>query len=280
MRCLSACLPLCPGCLHCGPGRGTTFSEPMKTRYMSLLVLLGLLGRGAPALGQQRPAPAPLAAAVEAAKDRYNRSFVGPPQLYNGPEYVDYSLRYHTRTGHQFFAMPEKMPGSVYYNDHYFPNLRLAYDVVLDQLIIQQPTSPLNLRFLNERVRYFTLDNHRFIRLEADSSKGRVISTGYYEMLVDDSHLQLLAKRAKRLQEVPTQGFLNVEFTAADKFYLRKEGVYSPINSKSAIVRSFADHKKEVQQHIKAKNLRFGKGDFDASVGELARYYVSLLPPQ
>ncbi|MFC6222246.1 hypothetical protein ACFP2F_03245 [Hymenobacter artigasi] len=252
----------------------------MRTRYMSLLGLLGLLGRGAPALGQQRPAPEPLAAAVEAAKARYNRSFVGSPQLYNGPEYVDYSLRYHARTGHQFFATPEKMPGSVYYNDHFFPDLRLAYDVVLDQVIIQQPTSPLNLRFLNEQVRYFTLDNHRFIRLEADSSKGRVISPGYYEMLVDDSHLQLLAKRAKKLQEVPAQGFLNVEFTAVDKFYLKKEGVYSPINGKGAILRSFADHRKEVQQYIKTKNLRFGKSDYDASVGELARYYVSLLPPQ
>ncbi|MGY3088565.1 hypothetical protein ACVWYF_001598 [Hymenobacter sp. UYAg731] len=249
----------------------------MKTRYISLLALLGLLGRGA--LAQQRPAPEPLTAAVEAAKARYNQSFVGPPQLYNGPEYVDYSLRYHARTGHQFFSTPEKTAGSVYYNDHYFPNLRLAYDVVLEQVVITQPTSPLNLRLINEQVREFTLDYHHFVRLVADSSTSRVISTGFYELLVDDSQLQLLAKRAKNLQEVPAQGFLNVEFLTADKFFLQKAGVYTPINSKSAILRAFADHKKEVQQHIREKGLRFGKADFDASAVHLALYYVGLLPP-
>ncbi|MBH8570331.1 hypothetical protein KB206_15675 [Microvirga sp. STS02] len=250
----------------------------MKTCYISLLALSGLLGRSAPALGQQRPASEPLAAAVEAATARYNKSFVASPQLYNGPEYVDYSLRYHARTGHQFFATPDKMPGSVYYNDHYFPNLRLAYDVVLEQVIITQPTSPLNLRLINEYVREFTIGNHHFVRIQADSSTGRVLSTGYYELLVDDSRLQVLAKRAKNLQEVPAQGFLNVEYITADKFYLKKAGVYTPISSKSAVLRSFADHKKEVQQHIKEKHLRFSKAGFGASVTELALYYVSLLP--
>ncbi|GAB2859050.1 hypothetical protein [Hymenobacter ruber] len=250
----------------------------MKTFYISLLALLSMLGRSAPALGQQRPASEPLAAAVEAATARYNKSFVGSPQLYNGPEYVDYSLRYHARTGHQFFATPDKMPGSVYYNDHYFPNLRLAYDVVLEQVIITQPTSPLNLRLINEHVRKFTIDNHHFVRIQSDSSTGRVLNTGYYELLVDDSRLQVLAKRAKNLQEVPAQGFLNAEFITVDRFYLKKAGVYSPINSKSAVLRALADHKKEVQQHIREKKLRFGKADFGASVTELALYYVSLLP--
>lgn len=250
----------------------------MKTLYISLLALCGLLGRSASALGQQRPAPEPLVAAVEAAKAQYNSSFVGPPQLYNGPEYVDYSLRYHTRTGHQFFVTPEKKPGSVYYNDHFFPNLRLAYDVVLEQVVITQPTSPLNLRLINEHLREFTVDYHHFVRLVADSSSSRVISTGFYEMLVDDSRLQLLAKRAKRLQEVPAQGFLNVEYIPADKFFLQRAGVYTPINSKSALLKAFADHKKEMQQQIKEKGLRFGKADFNDSAVHLALYYVSLLP--
>jgi hypothetical protein len=152
--------------------------------------------------------------------------------------------------------------------------------VVREQVVITQPTSPLNLRLINEYVRSFTIDNHRFVRVQADSSTGRVLSTGYYELLVDDSRLQMLAKRTKNMQEVPAQGFLNVEFNTVDKFYLKKGGVYTPINSKSAVLRAFADHKKEVQQRLKEKHLRFGKADFDASATELALYYVSLLPQQ
>lgn len=249
----------------------------MKTCFTALL-LLGRLGYSTPARAQQL-VPEPLAAAVEAAVAQYNRAFVGPPQLYNGPEYVDYAMRYHDRTGHQFFISPEKQPGSVHYNGHYFPNLRLSYDVVLQQVVIRQPTSPLNLRLINEQMQEFSIDGHRFVRLLADSTADHVISTGYYEILVDHSRLQLVAKRAKALQEVPGQGFLNVEFNTVDNFFLKRANTYSPINSKRAVLRSFADYKKEVQQYIKAQHLRFGKATFDASLLKLTLYYVSL-PPQ
>ena len=237
-----------------------------------------MLVLGLPAFGQ-RPEPDGLVSvATEAAQKRYNDSFVGHPQLYNGPEYVDYTQRFHARTGHQFFLTPEKQPGSVYYNDHYFPNLRLAYDVVRDQVVLPQPTSPLTLRLINEQVRAFSLAGHRFIRLVADSSGGGVIRTGYYEVLVDN-RVQVLAKRAKRMQEHVNQNFVDVEFTPTDKLFIKKAGVYYPISRKGAVVRLFADRSKEVQQFLQEQKLNFNGAQFDASVAQLALYYGSL-PPQ
>ena len=101
---------------------------------------------------------------------QYTQGFAAHPQLYNGPEYVDYAKPYHARVGHQYFLTDEKQPGSIYYNNHHFSDLLLAYDVVFDQVVIQHVTSPLTLRFLDKDVRYFTINQHRFIRLEADST--------------------------------------------------------------------------------------------------------------
>jgi hypothetical protein len=236
-----------------------------------LLVFLGffLAALGRPACGQPAPTEAPLA--------MYAAAFSSSPRLYNGPEYLDYTALYRTRTGHQFFLAPEMQPGSVYYNGQYFKDLHLAYDVVRDQLVLPQPTSPLTLRLIDERVRYFFIAGHRFVRLVADSAAGGAIRTGYYEVL-GDSSVQVVAKRTKYLQERIAQGATDAIFLPRDKFFLRKAGVYYPVAGKGAVLRVLADHSQELQQFTKEHDLRFGQAELEASLVQLARYYNSLPP--
>ena len=87
-----------------------------------------------------------------------------------------------------------------------------------------------------------------FLKLKVEQKNIEERIFGHLEMLVDNGPLQLLARRAKTLHEVPGQSFLNVEFNPADKFYLKKAGAYSPIKNKSALLRLFNDHRREVQQ--------------------------------
>lgn len=237
----------------------------------------GLLGLAGPAFGQVAAPEANLSASVAAAQKRYSDSFLGSPQLYNGPEYVDYALRYHARIGHQFFLTPEKQPGSVQYNNQRFGNLRLTYDVVLDQVVLPHPTSPLSLRLINEWVGGFSINGHRFVRLVADSASGKVLRTGYYEVLVD-STVQVLAKRAKRQQEQIVDRRVDVEFIPADRLFIKKGGVYHPVGTKAAVVRLLADRGQEVQRYIQEHNLQFNKTQREAATVELVRYYCSLRP--
>ncbi len=249
----------------------------MKTRCHVLLAFLGMLALSLHAFGQT-PAPDGLvSAAVETAQKQYNNSFVGNPQLFSGPEYVDYAQRYHTRNGHQFFLSPEKQAGSVYYNNQYFADLHLAYDVVLDQVVLSQPGSPLALRLVNERVRYFTVNNHHFVRLVADSSGGTVIHTGFFEMLLDGT-VQVVAKRAKRLQEHIAQPYINAEFTSTDRLFIKKAGTYYPINKKSAALRLFSDHSKEMQDYLKQQKSAFRNAPLESIIVQLAGYYCTLPP--
>lgn len=246
----------------------------MKIFGTALLFTVGTLAVSEPAVGQATGTDASAMAALQA---RYSASFAGSPLLYNGPEYLDYAKRYHARVGHQFFLSAEQQAGSVYYNDHLFPALRLAYDVVRDQVVLSPPTSPLTLRLINEKVGSFDVDGHHFIRLVADSLSGGVLRTGYYEVLVDGG-VQVLAKRVKRMQERVVQSHLDVEFTATDKVFIKQAGAYYLVKTKGQALRRFADRAKEMQQFMQAQKLVFRRGRFEAAVVQLARYYGSLPP--
>lgn len=247
----------------------------MKTlRFAGLALLCGPLF-GHRAAGQTAAPDAGLASAVAAAEQPYAAALTLPSRLYNGPEYVDYSKPYHLKIGHQFFGAPTPQPGTVYYNGRPYTNLLLAYDVVRDQVVLSPPRSPLSFRLVNDNVRSFSVNNHQFVRLVADSANRRAIATGYYEVLLD-APVRVLARRSKRMQEHVEQRNIDVEFVPQDGLFLQKAGNYYPAGRKSAVLRVFADRAKEMQDYAKTQKLSFKKAAFEASVVQLARYYSGL----
>jgi hypothetical protein len=247
----------------------------MKFLRVALAQLTGLSALSLSVFGQAPSSDAQLAASVASVQKQYTASFADAPYLFNGPEYVDYAMRYPVRRGHQFFGVPEKQPGSVYYNGQLFSNLLLAYDVALDQVVVPLPNSPLTFRLVNEKVAYFQVNDHRFVRLVADSASYQVLRTGYYEVLLD-SRVQLLAKRTKRLQEQIVQQRIEVDFKPGNRLFINKAGVYYPINKKGDATRLYSDKNKEVREYLKERKLSFGKAAFEASMLQLAEYYCSL----
>jgi len=238
-------------------------------------LLPGLLASSLPAFSQLAPAEASLAASVATAQRQYAQSFFSHPQLYNGPEYLDYAKRYYKQEGHQFYVWPTMQPGRVFYNNHQFEQVQLVYDIVLDQVVLSPPGSPVTLRLVNEFVRDFNINDRHFVRLVADSASSAVIRTGYYQLLLN-APVQVLAKRTKRTQERVAQQQRNVEFTSKDRLFIKKQGVYYPIKGKSAAMRLFADRAPEMQAYLKEQKLSFRKADFEASLVQLARHYTEL----
>lgn len=229
-------------------------------------------------LGARAQAPGPeaqLPPAAEALRQEYASEPVNYPYLYNGPEYADYTRKYHTLTGNQFFLKPEMLPGTANYNGRDFANLRLQYDLVLDQVVLSQPGNPLKLRFLDDKVHAFSVDGHGFVRLVADSSNSNVIRTGYYELLADGP-VQVLAKRSKTMYEHVNRPYVDVSFSESNRLYMQKAGRYYPVRSKGTALRLFADHSGEMQQYLKEHRLRFDKSSRESSLIGLTRYYNSL----
>lgn len=246
----------------------------MKTFCFSGAALLALVGT---AFGQSATPTAAeqLAASIASVRARMAAAEATHPQLINGPEYENYAQRYYTIVGHQFFLTPEKHAGGVFYNGYYFDNLHLRYDVVRDQVVLPQPTSPLQFRLVNEKVGYFVIDGHHFVRLQPDSLASRVLGPGYYEVL-QDGPVQVLARRAKRIQEQNRDQRVNAAFILTDRLFINKDGQYFAVNKKSAAFRPFADRSREMQRYVQEQKLRFNHTNLETSVLQLARYYASL----
>lgn len=247
----------------------------MKIIRVVFAVFWSVLGLSKPAFSQLAAPEVGLAASIAAAQQQYAAAFAAHPQLYNGPEYFNYAKRYHAQEGHQFFFSPTMQPGSIHYNDHEFGELQLAYDIVLDQVVLAQPYSSLTLRLINEQVRSFTLTNHRFVRLVADSSSRKVIRTGFYEVLLD-STVGVLARREKRMQEHVGRPFINVQFTSTTRLFIRKAGRYYAVASKSSVLHLFPDRSKDLQKYMQEHKLKFNKAQREAAIIELTSYYCSL----
>ncbi|GAB3650199.1 hypothetical protein GCM10027594_25480 [Hymenobacter agri] len=247
----------------------------MKQPSTFLLLLPAAVLAASSARAQVAGPEARLPAAAEALRREYAASPVNAPYLYNGPEYADYTRKYHTRTGHQFYLQPETLPGAVNYNDREFGAVQLQYDIVLDQVALAQPGNPLRIRLIDDKLRTFSIEGHRFVRLVADSSNADIIQTGYYELLADGP-VQALAKHSKKLYEHLNKPYIDASFVESNRLYMYKAGRYYAVRSKGAALRLLADRGPEMQQYLREHHLRFNKANRENSVVELTRYYNGL----
>ncbi|WP_157540999.1 hypothetical protein [Hymenobacter aerophilus] len=247
---------------------------------LARLLAIGLVLPAATAQAQSQPPPmAAYAAPIpESVRQVYTAADPVSSLLYNGPEYVNYAMRYAVQTGHQFFLAPEPQPGSVFYHHQPFDNLQLRYDVVLDQVVLTQPTSPLTLRLVNEKLDRFTIAGHRFERLRAaDSTASGLPATGYYEVLAEGP-VRLLARRTKRKQERIEGRVVRAEFIGNDRLYIHKAGRYYAVNSKSAAQKLLADRESEVRAYMRQNKLKLKRKQFERDLTQLTAFYNQLPP--
>ncbi|UOQ66608.1 hypothetical protein [Hymenobacter volaticus] len=246
----------------------------MKATVTFFFLFLLLFGRYTVAQSSPEDTTLVTVAAAQFEK-QYSAIYPVHAHLFNGPEYVDYSKRYFKNTGHQFFGVPEKQDGSIYYNNQYFTGLQFTYDVVLQQIVLLHPTTPLYLRLINERVNYFTLAGHHFKRIVVDSLSSKVFNTGFYEVLVDGK-VELLANRSKQMLEKIENRNINAEFVVTDKLFLKKDNVYHTVNKKNSVLKILYDRNEELKKFSSSKKLKFKKASRESSIIQLVEYYRSL----
>ncbi|UYZ59393.1 hypothetical protein [Hymenobacter latericus] len=240
------------------------------------LLLAPVCGIGA--LAQTPAAPADttlLTAATEHLHRRYREALGSSAALYNGVQYVNYASA--TAQGHQFFKSKNELRGSVHYDGYEFTDLAMQYDAKLDALLVNSFNSPAKFRLVDERVRHFVIDGHRFVRLVADSASAKVLTTGYYELLfAGGPQLQVLAKHGKDLQTRMGPRLSYQEFTDVDRYYLRKGNAYHPVGSKGSVLAVLHDRKKELKKYAAEQNLKFKKENRATAIAQLVRHYHAL----
>jgi hypothetical protein len=199
---------------------------------------------------------------------RYQSAMHLHSHLYNGSEYVDYD---HYIEGHQYFGSDEWEEGTIHYDGTLYRQVPLLYDVRYDQIITENLAGPLRIRLVSEKVRYFTLLGHTFVRIVADSTTQGGVRTGFYDQLYD-GRVQVLAKRLKLIHEQISSGQVERDFFKRDRYFLRKDGQFYSVKGKGSVLAVFDDRKKELQKFLREQKIRY-KRDPESAMVQLARQY-------
>ncbi len=218
-----------------------------------------------------------LAAAVNNLSERYTNAIGDEKHVFNGKEYLS-SDKYYLKE-HQFHKSDEEQEGEVYYEGYLFTKVPLLYDVVVDQIVVSEPNGSLQFKLANEKVAYFKVHGHTFIRLAADTLGQSIIRTGFYDLLLDGK-AKVIAKRVKRSTEQPTIRGMEGEFLIEDKFFIRANNTYYPVSTKRSVLQVFPENKKELQKYIRSQRLKFKPESREASIIKLAQYYNLVAPPK
>ena len=247
----------------------TLISHSVTRLTVFLVALIFLSGSAPPAFSQSAAADsALLQQSVERVYALYRTHMHLQSHLYNGSEYVDYD---HYIEGHQYFESDEWEGGSVHYDGTLYRDVPLLYDVRLDQVVTENLAGPLRIRLVPEKVRYFTLLGHTFVRIVADSTTQGGMRTGFYDQLYD-GNVQVLAKRVKLIHEQITSGRVERDFYERNRYYIRKGGQFYAVKRKGSVLGVFDDRKKELQKFLREQKIRYRKAPESAMV-QLARQY-------
>lgn len=236
------------------------------------IALLFLSGSTPLAFSQSAPADSALVQqSVAQAYARYRADMHMHAHLYNGSEYVDYD---NYIDGHQYFESDEWEEGNVHYDGTLYRGVPLLYDVKLDQVITENLVGPLRIRLVGEKVRYFDLLGHTFVRIVADSTQQGGVRTGFYDRLYD-GNVQVLSKRVKLIHEQISSGRVERNFFSRDRYFIRKGGQFYSVKRKGSVLKVFDDRKKELQRFLRERKLRYKK-DPESAMVQLARQYDAL----
>ena len=178
--------------------------------------------------------------------------------LYTGSLYV---RDYNNVKGNPFYQTDSFQKGAVFYNGVLYKHVNLLYDLSHDNLVTEYPEN-IKLILVTEKIKYFKLGDHLFIRLNNSSPAGE----GFYDKL-NEGEMPVWAKREKH-------NFHDV-FKQQNKYFLEKEGHYYDVNSKKELLNVFNDKRAELKNFISKNKLSF-KRKFENALLETVRYYEQI----
>jgi hypothetical protein len=207
--------------------------------------------------------------ALKAAKDLYLVSIKENYSIYNGGEYGRKGNLVH---GFPFFDSAGMLKGAVYYNERWYEDLRMQFDISSEQIVIYDYSKNNLIALQNERIPEFKIDGHAFFRMDSSASLNY---KGYYEQLCKGS-VTLWVKRFKKM-ELSTGGDENgTKFKEFNFYYIQKNKLFYPINSKGSLEHLLENKDTEIKKYIRQNKIDF-KHHFEDAMLRVVCYYNQLI---
>jgi hypothetical protein len=208
----------------------------------------------------------------------YNPSFAGGVELSDTIEVQilnngrAWRNLYYKIKGDQFLYSPELLPGSVTIEGRTFNNLKLKYDIYNDELIMITDHGII-IQLNKEMVESFRMifDNiYNFKKLEADTLNSL---SGYVNVLYD-GNTSLYVKYRKEILQLAVENKYDL-FNQINRIYVKKDGVFSRVDSKREFLNLFKDKKQQLHTFMKANKLKLSRKN-PASFKPVIEYYDTL----
>ena len=165
--------------------------------------------------------------------------------LNNGVFY--YNL-YKTNNTNQYYYTNKYLVGNIVYEDQFYNNVNLKYDIYKDILIFKPygESENFGIELINDKVSQFSINNKKFINLSnitKDSIKG---IKGYYEENFVSERISFYIKHKKGTKTfIQNQAVYN-DFEVENEFLLLINNNYNQIKNKKDVVTLFTQYKNEI----------------------------------
>lgn len=190
--------------------------------------------------------------------------------LYNGTEFT---AAYRSSAGHPFFEYSEAQKGDIFYDGVLYPDMRLSYDLVHDEVIFVTPAKNLNVKLVTQKINRFSIQNHLFVRVSGNSNAINPPPDGFYELAYDGTY-SVLIKRKKYFDQA-TREDIPSKFIQSIDYYIRKDDTYFAIDNKRSLLAVCKDRKAEVIKFMQRENLNFKKYPGKTTI-KVIEYYSQL----
>ncbi|KAA9041247.1 hypothetical protein FW778_04215 [Ginsengibacter hankyongi] len=218
----------------------------------------------------QNAATANLADSYSNAKKLFQDQIKEDAHLYTGKEFIEYPV---TIKGHLFFETDQMQNSAIFYDGTLYENIPLLYDLVGQDVVINRYNSAEPIKLLNEKIKYFMFDGHRFENIFSyEGIDGNVTNTFYDVMF--NGKASVLVKRIKRIKN-GIKAEDPASFVEQDELYVRTGNSLYAVDNKNAAITAFNNKKDLVKSFIRKKKFRFKK-NIESELVATAEYYSTL----
>jgi hypothetical protein len=189
-------------------------------------------------------------------------------QIYHGREFIRNGQK---AIGFPFYESDNMMTGTISYQGEIYPDRNLYYNLVSDQLIINNHAHNALISLSPEKVDSFMIGSHVFVPLYAGKAGG-LEKDGFYEQLVSGEPA-LYARREKRL--VVGTGSEETRYIQYNSYFIHMNHEFSPVDGKSALLDVFKDREDELKKYIRSNKINFRK-NLESSLVMVTNYYSRL----
>ncbi|KQS33092.1 hypothetical protein [Dyadobacter sp. Leaf189] len=203
----------------------------------------------------------------------YKEATAFTQNLYNGRQYYLYDPR---NEEHQFFDTRKWMKGVIRYDNQQFDSIPMLYDIFKDELVIKHFNGD-HLLLQSEKVDFFLLNDHSFVRLEAGKDIGPQMRTGFYDVIYDGKS-RTIARRAKQRQEKIVDKKVISLYPQKNFFFVLKDGKYHSTQTKKSVLNLFPEHKKELRKVLRDGHIKFRKQK-DLAIAKMVAVHDELAKP-